>query len=77
MFRTGPQRRLPKQVDDRHPTLVLGLAQIETDVVVGPHAELLDWRAGLKSGLDFSAGDSYYFDRHLSVNRLPSFRRTS
>ena len=28
-------------------------------------------------GFEVSVGDSYYFDRHLSVNRLPSFRRTS
>ena len=57
--------------------LVLRLAQIETDGVVRIHAELLDWRFGLKSALNFSVGDSYYFDRQLSVNRLSSFRRTS
>jgi hypothetical protein len=56
---------------------VLRLAQIETDGVVRPHAELLDWRPGLKSSLSFSVGDSYHLDRQLSVNRLSSFRRTS
>ena len=55
---------------------VLRLAQIETDGVVRCHAELLDWRAGLKSVQKFSVG-SYYIDGQLSVNRLSSFRRTS
>ena len=31
----------------------------------------------LRLARDFSVGDSNYFDKHLSVNRLPSFRRTS
>ena len=53
------------------------MAQNETDGVVRLHAELLDWQSGLKSALNFSVGDSYYFDRQLSVNRLSSFRRTS
>ncbi len=56
---------------------VLRLAQIETDGVVRLHAELLDWRSGLTSARDFSVGDSYYFDRQLSVNKSPSFRSTS
>ena len=56
---------------------VLRQAQIETAGVVRLHAELLDWRSGLKSALNFSVGDSSYFDRQLSVNRLSSFRRTS
>lgn len=57
--------------------VVLGLAQIETDAVVRHHAELLDWRSSLKSALDSYVGGSYYFDGHLSMNRLPNFRRTS
>ncbi len=57
--------------------VVLGQAQIETDVVVQLHAEVLDRRSGLKSILDFSVGGSSYFDGHLSVTRFPSFRRTS
>jgi hypothetical protein len=56
---------------------VLRVAEIETDGVVRLHGELLDWRSGLKSALNFSGGDSYYFDRQLSLNRLSSFRRTS
>ena len=56
---------------------VLRLAQTESDGVVRPHAERLDWRSGLTSAPNFSVGDSYYFDRLPSVNRLSSFRRTS
>jgi hypothetical protein len=56
---------------------VLRVAEIETDGVVRLHGERLDWRSGLKSALNFSVADSYYFDRQLSLNRLSSFRRTS
>ncbi len=72
---SGSATQTKPVVPARPRSVVLGLAQIETDVVVRLHAELLDWRSGLKSAPDFSVGDSYYFDRHLSVNRFPSFRR--
>ena len=53
---------------------VLRLAEIETDGVLRLHAELLDWRSGLKSALNLSVG-SYYFDRQPTVNILSNFRR--
>ena len=53
------------------------MAQIETDGVARLHAELLDWQSGLKSDLNSSVGDSFYFDRQLSVNRISNFRKTS
>ena len=55
----------------------LRLAHVKTDVAVQLQAEVLDRRSGLKSILDYSVGGSSYFDGHLAVNRLPSFRRTS
>ena len=54
-----------------------GLAQIESDGVVRRHVEFLHRRSGLKSALHFSVDGPYYFDGHLSVNRVPSFRRSS
>jgi hypothetical protein len=70
------QNRGQPQEEVRTMVRVLRPAQIETDGVARLHAELLDWRSGLKPALNFSVG-SYYFDRQLSVNRLSNFRRIS
>ncbi len=48
------------------------LAQIETDGVVRLHAELLDWRVGLKSALNDSVGDSYDFVGYLFGTDSPA-----